>query len=327
MDDDTRDQASPTDGAKGTDGVDTEPDSPSLENLFLEDERLRVFNDTVPAGILVVAVEDGRVVFSNRFFNEVLGFQGAAILGSGWRDFFVHAEDRERLMLRFVEEGEVRNFALQLRRHDGEHIWGLASLAEIPLKGEDLLLFAFVDITALKHAEEEIRRLANHDALTGLTSLRRFKDTLNEALARARRDASEFAVLFIDLDHFKVVNDSRGHDVGDLVLKEVARRLRECVRETDTIARVGGDEFVVLAERITLALASTIAERIVAEIHRPFAVPGGTANIGASIGVALYPTHGADLDGLMKAADRAMYLIKHTTKGAIAIAGSGPGNP
>jgi len=297
-------------------------DSPSLENLFLEDERLRVFNDTVPAGILVVAVEDGRVVFSNRFFNEVLGFQGAAILGSGWRDFFVDADDRERLMLKFVEDGEVRNFALQLRRHDGEHVWGLASLAEIPLKGEDLLLFAFVDITALKRAEEEVRRLANHDALTGLTSLRRFKDVLNEALARAKRDRSEFAVLFIDLDHFKAVNDTQGHDAGDLVLKDVARRLRDCVRETDTIARVGGDEFVVLAERTPLVLAEKIARRIVAAINRPFPLPGGTARIGASIGVALYPSHGADLDGLMKAADRAMYAIKHTTKGAIAIAGT-----
>ena len=300
---------------------DADRDSPSLENLFLEDERLRVFNDTVPAGILVVAVEDGRVVFSNRFFNEVLGFQGAAILGSGWRDFFVDADDRERLMLQFVEDGEVRNFALQLRRHDGEHVWGLASLAEIPLKGEDLLLFAFVDITALKKAEEEVRRLANHDALTGLTSLRRFKDMLNEALARAKRDQSEFAVLFIDLDHFKAVNDTQGHDAGDLVLKEVALRLRACVRDTDAIARVGGDEFVVLAERAPLALAWKIAKRIVAAINRPFPLPGGTARIGASIGVALYPTHGADLDVLMKAADRAMYVIKHTTKGAIAIAG------
>jgi len=301
-------------------GPDSGRDAPSLENLFLEDERLRVFNDTVPAGILVVAVEDGRVVFSNRFFNEVLGFRGAEILGSGWRDFFVDADDRERLMLQFVEDGEVRNFATQLRRHDGSHVWGLASLAEIPLEGEDLLLFAFVDITALKQAEEEIRRLANHDTLTGLVSLRRFKDTLNEALARAKRDASEFAVLFIDLDHFKAVNDTRGHEAGDAVLKEVAHRLRECVRETDTVARVGGDEFVVLAERTSLTLAALIARRIVGDISQPFEVTGGAARIGASIGVALYPAHGADLDSLMKAADRAMYAIKHTTKGAIAIA-------
>lgn len=303
---------------------DTERETPSLENLFLEDERLRVFNDTVPAGILVVAVEDGRVVFSNRFFNEVLGFQGAAILGGGWRDFFVDPSDHERLMLRFVEEGEVRNFTLQLRRHDGEHVWGLASLAEIPLEGEDLLLFAFVDITALKRAEDEIRRLANHDALTGLASLRRFKDVLHEALARAHRDGSEFAVLFIDLDHFKAVNDGQGHDAGDQVLKTVARRLEDCVRETDTIARVGGDEFVVLAERTTARLAIGIARRIVAAIEQPFDLPMGRAFIGASIGIALYPHHGADLDALMKAADNATYAIKHTTKGAIAVAEPAP---
>jgi diguanylate cyclase (GGDEF)-like protein len=96
--------------------------------------------------------------------------------------------------------------------------------------------------------------------------------------------------------------------------------LRDCVRDADTVARVGGDEFVVLAEQAGLPLAMKIAERIVAHIELPFALPGGTARIGASIGVALYPSHGADLDGLMKAADRAMYAIKHTTKGAIALA-------
>jgi diguanylate cyclase (GGDEF)-like protein/PAS domain S-box-containing protein len=295
-------------------------DTPSLEHLFLEDERMRVFNDTVPAGILVVAVDDGRVVFSNRFFNEVLGFRGTEILGSGWRDFFVDPGDRERLIHRFIEEGEVRNFALQLRSHDGEHIWGLASLAEIPLESEDLLLFAFVDITALKRAEEEIRRLANHDALTGLISLRRFKDILGEALARARRDGCGFAVLFIDLDYFKAVNDTQGHDAGDQVLKDVGRRLVSSVRETDAVARVGGDEFAVLAERAGASLALGIAERVVAAVRQPFDLPGGTAHIGASIGIALYPQHGANLDSLMKAADRAMYAIKHTTKGAIAIA-------
>jgi PAS domain S-box/diguanylate cyclase (GGDEF) domain len=292
----------------------------SLEDMFTKDSRLRVFNDTVPAGILVVSVEDGRMVLSNRFFNEVLGVDASAILGTGWRDLFVDPAERERMMLRFVEAGEVRNFELRLRCQDGRHVWGLASLSEIPIEGEGLLLFAFVDITALKEAEEKIRRLAYHDALTGLTTLRRFKEVIEEARARAERDNSHFAILFIDLDHFKAVNDTLGHEAGDLVLKEVARRLHESVRATDTVARIGGDEFVVLAERITLPLVMGIAERIVYRARQPFVLPLGNVSIGASVGISLYPHHGGNLDSLVKAADEAMYTVKRTTKGAVAVA-------
>ncbi|CCG41264.1 sensor domain-containing diguanylate cyclase [Magnetospirillum molischianum] len=294
---------------------------PSFESLLLTDERLRAFNETVPAGILIVAVEDGRVLFSNRFFNEVLGFEGAGILGHGWRELFVDHDDRERMLVTFIEQGEVRNFELRLRRPDGRLVWGLVSLSEIPIRGEDLLLFAFVDISALKEAEEEIRRLANHDALTGLRTLRSFRDLVEEALVRAQREQSEFAILFVDLDRFKPVNDTFGHEAGDFVLKEVARRLHSCVRATDAIGRIGGDEFVVLAENISVRLARRIATRIVAEMERPFALPSGEVRIGASLGIALYPRHGNGLDTLMKAADDAMYRVKRTTRGALAIAG------
>jgi len=294
---------------------------PSFESLLLTDARLRAFNETVPAGILIVAVEDGRVLFSNRFFNDVLGFEGAGILGHGWRELFVDHDDRERLLVTFIEQGEVRNFELRLRRPDGRLVWGLASLSEIPIQGEDLLLFAFVDITALKEAEEEIRRLANHDSLTGLRTLRSFRDQVEEALARARRDQSEFAILFLDLDRFKPVNDTFGHEAGDCVLKEVAHRLHACVRATDAIGRIGGDEFVILAERVSADLAHQIASRIVEEMDRPFVLPWGEVRIGASLGIALYPQHGDGLDSLMKAADDAMYRVKRTTRGALAIAG------
>jgi diguanylate cyclase (GGDEF)-like protein/PAS domain S-box-containing protein len=295
-------------------------DARTFEAMVLGDERLRAFNNTVPAGILVLGVADGRVLFSNRFFNEVLGVDGIAVLGESWRELFADPSDRERLMLRFVEQGEVRNFELRLKRPDGRVVWGLASLSEIPIEDEDLLLFAFVDITALKEAEDEIRKLANHDALTGLPSLRLFRERIDEALARARRDNTELAVLFIDLDGFKAVNDGMGHDAGDLVLKEVAARLRQCLRETDTVGRIGGDEFVVLAEKASETLARKIARRIIERTAEPFALPHGEARIGASVGVSLFPRHGAGAEALLKAADGAMYKIKHATKGDIAVA-------
>lgn len=125
----------------------------TLEHMFSQDHRLRVFNDTVPAGILVISIDDGRMVFSNRFFNEVLEVDTASILGHGWQELFVDHEERNRILEVFAEQGEVRNFELRLRRRDGRQIWGLASMSEIPIEEEGLLLFAFVDITALKEAE------------------------------------------------------------------------------------------------------------------------------------------------------------------------------
>jgi len=292
----------------------------SFERLILGDERLRAFNDTVPAGILVVRVQDGSVLFTNRFFNDVLGFEGAGVLGNSWRDLFVDLSDRERLLLKFVEEGAVRNFELRLRRLDGRIVWGLASMADIPIEGEELLLFAFVDITALKEAEEEIRKLANHDALTGLPTLRLLRDLFNDALARAKRDNTQFGLFFIDLDGFKEVNDGQGHEAGDRVLQEMGRRILGCIRESDTVARIGGDEFLVLAEKLTPDLALTIAKRIVERAGLPFDMPDGLATIGASVGVALYPAHGASLEALMKAADAAMYRVKRSSKAAVAMA-------
>lgn len=295
-------------------------DSLSFERLILGDQRLRAFNDTVPAGILVVRVQDGSVLFTNRFFNDVLGFEGAGVLGNSWRDLFVDLADRERLLLKFVEEGSVRNFELRLRRPDGRIVWGLASMADIPIEGEELLLFAFVDITALKEAEEEIRKLANHDALTGLPTLRLLRDLFNDALARAKRDNSQFGLFFVDLDGFKGVNDGQGHEAGDRVLQEMGRRILGCIRESDTVARIGGDEFLVLAEKLTPELALAIAKRIVERAGVPFDMPEGLATIGASVGIALYPAHGASLEALMKAADAAMYQVKRSTKGAVALA-------
>ncbi|MEW6690037.1 MAG: PAS domain-containing protein, partial [Pseudomonadota bacterium] len=197
----------------------------SFERLVESDERLRAFNDTVPAGILVLRVEDGRVVFANRFFKEVLGVEGGAVMGESWADYFVDPADRERLMVRFAEAGEVRDFEVRLKRADGRPVWALVSMASIPIEGEDLLLFAFVDITALKEAEAEIRQLANHDPLTGVPSLRLLRERIAQAIARAEREQTQFALLFVDLDDFKRINDSLGHDAGDAVLKRVTAQM------------------------------------------------------------------------------------------------------
>ena len=166
-----------------------------------------------------------------------------------------------------------------------------------------------------KQALEKIARLANYDTLTDLPVLRLAKDRLSVAISMSRRHKTITAVMFIDLDGFKTVNDTLGHGAGDYVLVQVAKRLLSCVRESDTVARVGGDEFLFIASGLHAAgNAAQIAEKIISLISQPIIVDGQETAVGASIGISLWPADGEDMDQLIKQADKAMYKIKKTGK-------------
>jgi diguanylate cyclase (GGDEF)-like protein/PAS domain S-box-containing protein len=170
------------------------------------------------------------------------------------------------------------------------------------------------DITERKAAEALVQHLAHHDVLTDLPNRALLTDRLSQALAQARRDRIRLAVLFIDLDRLKPVNDTLGHEVGDLLLKEVGRRLRSVVtREADTVSRLGGDEFVVLLPRLNAEHdAAAMAEKILHTLNQTFSIDQHSITISASIGVAIFPQHGEDVDLLLRNADTAMYLAKHS---------------
>ncbi|MBP6018396.1 MAG: diguanylate cyclase [Burkholderiaceae bacterium] len=182
-------------------------------------------------------------------------------------------------------------------------------------KDQDLLQFVSAQIaTVIERQQMQIRLkyMAQYDQLTALPNRGFLYDRLKVALSTARREQGRMSLLYIDLDKFKQVNDTLGHDVGDLLLQEVAERLKLCVRESDTVARVGGDEFVVLLQRIRLPEQATlVAEKIRNALHRPFSLDGHSLNIVPSIGVALYPEHGLDEQKLFKYADKAMYFAKN----------------
>jgi len=164
---------------------------------------------------------------------------------------------------------------------------------------------------ARKQAEERIRHLANYDELTGLPNRSMFQERLHHALAQAHRHARPLAVLFIDLDRFKDINDTLGHEAGDHVLKDVAERLRGCLRDSDTVGRLGGDEFVVLIEGLPqLADVAAVAKKILEAVARPFMLAAKEFHIGASIGISAFPEDGKDLQTLLKHADAAMYRAK-----------------
>jgi len=178
-------------------------------------------------------------------------------------------------------------------------------------------------LTRLKQTNEQITRLAHHDSLTELPNRILFYDRLNQAIARAHREKELFAVLFLDLDGFKLINDTLGHDVGDALLREVAKRLVSCVRDSDTVARMGGDEFTVIICNVRTPISiDRVAEKIVESLARPFMLNGKDRSISVSIGIALYPEHGTTPEQLVKMADAAMYLAKHSGKNCYRLASS-----
>lgn len=172
-----------------------------------------------------------------------------------------------------------------------------------------------LDITDARAAEEQIQYLANHDSLTDLPSLRLARDRLDSAFAVAQRHNTKVAVMFVDLDGFKLINDNHGHDAGDAVLIEIAKRLSQCVRKTDTVARIGGDEFLVIQVDIRSADASrNVAAKIIDVVSEPMTIGNEILSVGASVGIALYPDHGTDAETLLKKSDDAMYAVKRGGK-------------
>ncbi len=252
----------------------------------------------------------------------------------------MHVDDRtpaKRAMLAHLRD-ETDRFEREARfRHrDGGWVW-IATRGTVSARGPNGEPVAVsgtqLDVTARKRAEEEILRLATHDPLTGLPARRLAYDRMDKAMRTADRHGGKSAVIYVDLDGFKSVNDAIGHAGGDELLKLVAARLLSCVRGTDTVARLGGDEFLVVTTELDdAAAAEPIVGKIIRRLSEPFAIPrcavsgacpdgaAVEAIIGASAGIALYPDDGDAPDGLLKRADEAMYRVKRTGKNGYAFA-------
>ncbi len=189
------------------------------------------------------------------------------------------------------------------------------NVAEMKLGGVTHFIGLARDITERKIAEEQLTQMALHDQLTGLPNRKNFLDKLEFSLFTARRIKAVVALLFIDLDGFKKINDSFGHAIGDRVLKEVGRRLRANIRESDTVARIGGDEFTIILNHLKMVEdASYVANKIIKAVNQPIGLDGITCNVGASIGIAIYPDHAESMNDLINAADSAMYQAKTNGK-------------
>jgi diguanylate cyclase (GGDEF)-like protein/PAS domain S-box-containing protein len=219
-------------------------------------------------------------------------------------------------LLRMIACGVTHEYELPGWRSDGSEFPLAMSVSEVELPDEHLFVAILHDLTEQHLAQERIHRLAHHDTLTGLANRLSLNLRLEQLLAQTRRNGGMAAVLFIDLDHFKKINDTHGHATGDLLLVAVSQRLQELLREVDTIARLGGDEFIVVTDgAITPDDASNIAVRIVDALTAPYHLDGKTVHSGASVGVAMFPDDGEDAGTLMRHADTAMYAAKSQGRG------------
>ncbi|ALC17247.1 sensor diguanylate cyclase, PAS domain-containing [Desulfuromonas soudanensis] len=253
--------------------------------------------------------------YFNRTWLEFTGRPLEMELGDGWTEG-VHPDDFQECVDTYLEAfAAQRPFSMEyrLRRYDGEYRWILdIGRPFFDPEGEFAgYIGSCFDITDKKLAEEQIRTLAYYDPLTSLPNRTLFQDRLNLALAQARRDGGKMAVLFLDLDRFKNINDTLGHPCGDLLLQQVAERLKTCTREGDTVARFGGDEFVILLPKVADDRpAAMVSEKILKLFESPFQLGERTLRTSTSIGYVLYPEDGQTCEDLLKHADSAMYRAK-----------------
>lgn len=269
---------------------------------------------------LVVADSRRRILMINPAFSEVTRFPADEIIGLKLSFPTVKEQGVRfyRSVLRTLRSGQAWRGEIAARRKDGNAFAAVMTLIPVGNSCDELIYYlAFLGNAAtLEESQEELRYLANHDSLTGLPNRRLFLDRLNHAIRRARRWGRQLAICFLDLDHFKSVNDQYGHAVGDSLLKEVAARLRKVVRESDTVARLSGDEFTILTEEVeSEEQIHTIAEKILELFHEPFLIEGHTIHSGTSIGIATFPADGDEALELLKAADLAMYRAKEDGRG------------
>jgi diguanylate cyclase (GGDEF)-like protein/PAS domain S-box-containing protein len=288
------------------------------ENLRASERLFRSLFNESPAG-QILSSSDRQIVAVNRAFCEMTGYTEAEILQNGW-DAITPVDDQAGIFAAFERlwSGELNTMQMErrYRRKDGSWLWGHVSVARVP---DDLGRARYVidqvqDISDRKLAQQALEHQALHDALTGLPNRVLARDRLDQAILLARRQQTRVALLIIDLDHFKEVNDTFGHQAGDQLLRQVGERFMAELRETDTVARLGGDEFAIVLLAADADSAGLVAVKLLAALERPFIVEGQALDVGASIGIAVYPDHADTADSMLRRADIAMYVAKRSRR-------------
>ncbi|HXP97126.1 MAG TPA: EAL domain-containing protein, partial [Telmatospirillum sp.] len=295
--------------------------------LRASETRYRELQENLMEGVYQVTPE-GRLLSTNQAMADILGWDSpvemlAALIDVG-KQLYVDPARGAQLAQTVRENGFVRGFEIQFRRKDGTEITALLSARGVVADGDLIRLDGtLVDITERKRAEAKIQDLAFFDQLTGLPNRTLLLDRMRQAMMASSRSGGHGGLLFIDLDNFKTLNDTLGHDMGDLLLKQVAQRLSTCVRAGDTVARLGGDEFLLMLEGLSANMTDaaahieTIGEKIITILNKPFQIQNAPFHCTPSIGVTLFQGQVASVDDLLKQADLAMYKAKAAGRNTI----------
>jgi len=286
------------------------------EALRRSEERYRTLFDSNPQPMAVIDDETLRVMAVNAAAIEHYGYSEKEFLTMKATDFRP-PEDLPELVDRLARPFiQLEGLETRHRKKDGTIIDVEVTAHELEFEGRSSRLVLAIDVTQRRRAEETIRHMAYHDTLTGLPNRALLEDRLNVALAQAQRSGQPFAVVSLDVDRLKIINDTLGHSAGDELLKAISERLRNTTRDTDTVARVGGDEFILLMPGGARSVgAATIGMKVLEAFHRPFKIEGREVHASPSIGIAVYPDDGDDADALLRNADAAMYKAKRQGNG------------
>jgi diguanylate cyclase (GGDEF)-like protein/PAS domain S-box-containing protein len=290
----------------------------ATDALRVSEERYRTAFQTSLDAININRIDDGRFIDCNQAFLDMSGYKREEILGRTALELGIWADarDRQTMMNMLRQNSRVCGLEVQLRKKDGEIGWGQISVSMIEIDGVSCILSVTRDISAAKQAEEQIRSLAFYDPLTGLPNRRMLMERLRHPLAASAKGGHSQALLMIDLDHFKTLNDTLGHPCGDLMLKEVARRIVACAHEADTVCRMGNDEFVVVLEELSkvaeeaAAQAQAVGEKILAAIEQPCLLDNHEYHSTASIGIAVFGDRQDNTDEFLQQAEIALYQAK-----------------
>jgi diguanylate cyclase (GGDEF)-like protein/PAS domain S-box-containing protein len=282
---------------------------------------LRKLSMAVEQSISSIVITDvkGNIEFVNHKFTEGTGYTLAEVKGKNPRILKSgkHGPEFYKELWDTISNGKEFRADICNRKKDGTLYWEFLSISPIKdLKGVTTHYIAVkLDDTERKRAEEQLKQLAHYDVLTGIPNRTLFEDRLRHTVQLAAREGFSFAIVFLDLDGFKFVNDTQGHHAGDLLLKEVAARITACVRKSDTVARMGGDEFEIILSRINEpADAACIVRKVISEVNKPYTLGEHQSSVGVSAGISIFPTDGENTETLIKNADMAMYKVKEHGK-------------
>ncbi len=280
----------------------------------------RTLVEQIPAITYIATLDRSRILFVSPQVEDILGYDQEEFLANQtmWSQQ-IHPDDHDRVIAEVKQSLQDQvSFHSEYRicAKNGRDVWVKDAAATVRDHDEDLYLQGVVyDITERKLSEEKLMQMAHFDQLTGLANRSLFHDRLDQTVAQAKRHKHKLAILYLDLDGFKAVNDTLGHEVGDTLLTETAKRLRDNVREVDTVARMGGDEFTIILNDVkSLDGIKLVANKLIAAVSAPYEHVGAEHNVTVSIGVAIYPDDSMDHDALITDADNAMYVAKNSGK-------------